>query len=73
MTQSIDLSDPLGFGEMPEAVSDIVVATMRLKRMFDADNARRPRGSDGVQSQLEALPEVVTTHQRVVGDFIGTA
>lgn len=33
-------SDPLGFAEMPEAVSDIVVATMRLKRMFDNDNAR---------------------------------
>ena len=40
MIPPIDPSDPLGFGEMPEAVSDIVIATMRLKRMFDADNAR---------------------------------
>ena len=38
--QSIEPDDPLGFGEMPAEFSDIVVATMRLKRMFDADSAR---------------------------------
>jgi len=47
--QPVAPDDPLGFGEMPAAVSDIMVATMRLKRMFDADSARILAAASGMR------------------------